>query len=69
MTTYRAPDWDDGQDRYDPGDDIDWDRMELVECSACCGSGEGMHDGSRCPVCHGSGEVLAEIDEPVEEED
>ena len=26
-------------------------------CSACNGSGEGMYDGSRCPVCKGHGEV------------
>lgn len=26
-------------------------------CGACCGSGEGRFDGSRCSTCHGSGEV------------
>jgi DnaJ-class molecular chaperone len=24
-------------------------------CSGCSGSGEGMHDGSNCYKCHGSG--------------
>ena len=24
-------------------------------CIHCNGSGEGMHDGTRCSVCHGSG--------------
>ena len=24
-------------------------------CTNCSGSGEGMHDGTRCSVCHGSG--------------
>ncbi|MFI3138170.1 MAG: hypothetical protein QX197_15445 [Methylococcaceae bacterium] len=26
-------------------------------CSECNGSGEGMHDGTVCPVCLGTGEV------------
>lgn len=26
-------------------------------CGCCNGSGEGRHDGSRCPVCKGRGEV------------
>ena len=24
-------------------------------CTACSGSGEGMHDGARCHSCHGTG--------------
>ena len=33
------------------------DDCEDEICSNCSGSGEGMHDGSRCYVCGGSGEV------------
>ena len=29
-------------------------------CSACAGSGEGMHPRSRCRTCGGSGEVRCE---------
>ena len=36
---------DDGQD--DP---------ELGICFACNGSGEGMHEGTRCVTCKGAGE-------------
>lgn len=25
-------------------------------CPACSGSGEGMHDGTRCVTCKGAGE-------------
>jgi DnaJ-class molecular chaperone len=32
-------------------------------CSACNGSGEGQHDGTRCYKCHGRGV------EPVEHDD
>ena len=28
-------------------------------CTACDGSGEGQHDGTRCYKCKGSGEVSA----------
>ena len=30
---------------------------ESFICQACNGSGDGMFDGSRCPVCKGHGEV------------
>ena len=30
---------------------------DLVICSNCNGSGEGMHEGTRCYVCHGKGTV------------
>lgn len=32
-------------------------------CSACNGSGEGMHDGTTCGTCHGRGELSAGSDE------
>ena len=34
-------------------------------CRACDGSGEGMHDGTRCQTCRGSGvePTQEEIDE------
>lgn len=28
---------------------------EQLVCRHCHGSGEGMHDGTRCPYCKGSG--------------
>lgn len=52
----RCMDDDDGFDRYDERDDIDRNvRYEMVTCSSCSGSGEGMYDGSRCSSCRGSG--------------
>ena len=33
-----------------------------IICSNCNGSGEGQHDGTRCPVCRGRGTQLIEID-------
>jgi DnaJ-class molecular chaperone len=26
-------------------------------CPTCSGSGEGMHEGTTCYVCHGKGEI------------
>lgn len=43
----------------EPEDEDDEDEI----CSGCNGSGEGMHDGSSCYKCHGSGV------EPVEKDD
>lgn len=40
-------------------DDDDEDEI----CSWCSGSGEGMHDGSTCGKCHGTGIEPAEKDE------
>lgn len=55
-------------DRWDPRDDIDPNaRYEMVLCSNCNGSGEGMYDGSRCSSCGGKGEVPEEIREEDEE--
>lgn len=31
-------------------------------CGACNGSGEGMYDGSTCPVCKGSGSGFSYCD-------
>lgn len=36
-------------------------------CNACHGSGEGMHDGTKCRVCKGEG-VLPEYDEDRDDE-
>ena len=48
------------EDYYDDSDFID-DSLEDEEplcylCNVCNGSGEGLHDGSSCPLCRGSGE-------------
>jgi RecJ-like exonuclease len=29
----------------------------MIDCWLCSGSGEGRYDGSRCPLCHGHGEL------------
>ena len=42
---------------------------ESFICQACNGSGEGMFDGSRCPVCKGHGEVPNEKLVVEDEED
>ena len=34
------------------------DGLESVICGDCNGSGEGLHDGSTCRHCGGSGEVM-----------
>lgn len=46
----------------EPPEDEDEDDEDEI-CSGCSGSGEGMHDGSSCYKCHGSGV------EPVEKDD
>jgi hypothetical protein len=33
------------------------EERETVLCYECRGSGEGMHDGTKCRYCGGSGEV------------
>lgn len=33
------------------------ERVSWALCSNCSGSGEGMHERSRCWVCQGRGEV------------
>jgi DnaJ-class molecular chaperone len=39
-------------------DDEDFNNDEIMcYCTNCSGSGEGMHDGTRCSECHGSGVV------------
>jgi hypothetical protein len=42
--------------------------MDDELCGACCGSGEGMHDGTRCRTCGGSGgkRTAADCDERAE---
>ncbi len=35
--------------------DLQDDDDDPIICATCNGSGEGMHDGSRCSSCHGSG--------------
>jgi len=38
-------------------------------CGSCSGSGEGMHDGTRCSTCAGSGTEYVLIEpEPTDEE-
>jgi RecJ-like exonuclease len=45
----------DPYDAYDdPSEELE-DETESDICSNCSGSGEGMHDGSTCYVCKGSG--------------
>ena len=34
---------------------------EMLLCSFCFGSGEGMHDGSNCQECKGTGEDQRKI--------
>lgn len=43
---------------------------DMIICASCAGSGEGMHPGTRCLICHGMGEVVnwAEPDDHVEYE-
>ena len=36
---------------------------ELETCPVCNGSGEGMHEGSRCHSCKGTGVERVEYDE------
>ena len=38
----------------------------MVGCGVCAGSGEGMYDGSRCPVCKGQGMVPCGDCQPAE---
>lgn len=47
------------------------DEGEMVICSACNGSGEGMYDGSVCDTCGGSGEVFEAfpLENPSDESD
>jgi hypothetical protein len=45
----------------------DEDSSELL-CGTCNGSGEGMHDGTRCMSCRGSGVVIEEVDDDDREE-
>ena len=49
---------------FDPSDFDDEPSLpgEMVICSACNGSGEGMYDGSCCSTCSGSGEVFEETE-------
>ena len=42
---------------------------DIVLCSNCNGSGEGMHDGTTCYVCRGSGEVSMNDDHDDESYD
>jgi DnaJ-class molecular chaperone len=44
-------DFDLATDFYEDSDDY---------CTTCSGSGEGMHDGTRCPACKGRGVVQRE---------
>lgn len=49
-----------GMDEDPQGDDYaawlaERDAEERGLCPDCAGSGEGMHDGSRCMSCRGSG--------------
>jgi len=32
----------------------------MIYCNHCNGSGEGMHDRTRCQVCHGKGVLPSE---------
>ena len=44
--------------KYEPieaADDAIEDDDDEQICIQCNGSGEGMHDGTRCGHCHGSG--------------
>jgi DnaJ-class molecular chaperone len=34
-----------------------------IICSNCNGSGEGMHDGTRCYECHGTGTQLIDSED------
>ncbi|MGZ5029052.1 MAG: hypothetical protein ACXWAT_00695 [Methylobacter sp.] len=38
---------------YDPMDYAEEDESDI--CTNCNGSGEGMHDGTRCSTCKGKG--------------
>lgn len=50
-------DWrDDARDQARLMSDDGQDDSELGICPACNGSGEGMHDGTRCYQCKGAGE-------------
>lgn len=40
----------------------DGDGYIVEYCRVCNGSGEGMHDGSVCPECKGSGEEIIKCD-------
>ena len=44
-------------------------KTETDICPQCNGSGEGMHDGSICTRCRGSGVVEFEIDFEVGEDE
>ena len=44
------------------------DGMEPVICSACNGSGEGMHEGTSCGTCGGGGEILVEVADDADDE-
>jgi len=46
------------------------EEYEELTCPHCNGSGEGMHDGTTCTFCKGSGVeyVLADIEEPEDED-
>ncbi len=39
----------------DIDDDIEDETDEPSYCNQCSGTGEGMHDGSRCSSCRGTG--------------
>ena len=45
------------------------EQMEELTCPNCNGSGEGMHDGTKCTHCKGSGVeyVLSEEEEVAED--
>jgi len=48
---------DECNDDDDPDDpDVEhFDDDDFVFCNTCNGTGEGMHEGLTCPVCHGEG--------------
>ncbi len=41
-------------------------KLEAPYCATCNGSGEGQYDGSRCPICHGSGHKNSEEERDIE---
>ena len=50
-------DWhDDARDEARLMSDDEPDDSEPGICPACNGSGEGMHEGTRCVTCKGAGE-------------
>ena len=42
---------------------------EPIVCDGCNGSGEGLHDGARCSICHGAGVSLAGVSDDDDRDD